>query len=71
MINLKKVVKYIFVMEGIFFIIIIKIYYIKYLYIILLQNRLSNRTLLMRYGITLEYNKYDHVYIKKEFINEL
>lgn len=27
--------------------------------------------LLMRYGISLEYNKYDHIYIKLEYISYL
>jgi hypothetical protein len=27
--------------------------------------------LLMRYGISLEYNKYDHVYIKLEYISNI
>ena len=26
-------------------------------------GRLSNRMMLMRYGMTLEYNKYNHLYI--------
>ena len=31
-------------------------------------SKLSNRLLLTNYGIALEYNKFDHVYIKIDFI---
>jgi hypothetical protein len=34
-------------------------------------GRLSNRMLLMRYGVALEFNKYDHVYLKIPFLEYL
>lgn len=34
-------------------------------------GRLSNRKLLMRYGLALEYNKYDHVFIKVGLLEHL
>lgn len=34
-------------------------------------GRLSNRLMLMRYGMTLEYNKYDHVHFKIPYIKYL
>lgn len=34
-------------------------------------GRLSNRSLLMRYGMTLEYNKYDHVFMRVPFLHRL
>jgi hypothetical protein len=34
-------------------------------------GRLSNRLLLLRYGITLEYNKYDHVHVRVDYLKYL
>lgn len=34
-------------------------------------GRLSNRSLLMRYGMTLEFNKYDHVFLRVPFLSRL
>ena len=34
-------------------------------------GRLSNRMMLMRYGMALLYNKYDHFYLRLPFINQL
>ena len=41
-----------------------KDYFEKHSQVFFCYGRLSNRTLLLRYGISLEYNKYDHVYLK-------
>lgn len=61
MINLKKIVKYIFYEYNIF----------PHKFVYFCYGRLSNRMLLMRYGIALPHNKYDHVYIKMEYLYEL
>ncbi|CAD8180560.1 unnamed protein product [Paramecium pentaurelia] len=34
-------------------------------------GRLSNRMMLMRYGMSLEYNKYDHVHLRIEYLKYL
>ncbi len=34
-------------------------------------GRLSNRMMLMRYGMALEYNKYDHVHVRVEYLEHL
>lgn len=34
-------------------------------------NRLSNRTLLLRYGFCLENNKYEHVWVSKSLAKEI
>ena len=60
-INLKKIAKY-------------RIYWkvkIFHNFVYFCYGRLSNRMLLMRYGISLPHNKYDHVYIKIEYLYEL
>lgn len=34
-------------------------------------GRISNRMMLMRYGMTLEYNKYDHLYLRVHYLPKL
>ena len=48
-----------------------KDYFLKNSQVYFCYGRLSNRKLLSRYGMALEYNKYDHVFIKITFLDYL